>query len=160
MRRTLVFIVTAVLWSPQIYAGLSQDETTVNTDFTTLNCKDHQVTDLGTYRLHVLHREDGSTINEYVTSAGKIFAVSWNGGRRHPNLSSLLGLNYEEYKAANPLVPSHARGAGAKGRYGNGKRSVETANIVVETGGHLGHVQGRAWVAKLIPQGLTTSDIK
>jgi hypothetical protein len=159
MGRTLVLAVIALLWAPTLHAGLAEGEETVTRDQSQLNCKLHEITDLGSYKLHILHRDDGSIINEYV-GAGKIFAVTWSGGRNHPDLSNLLGLHYKEYQAANPLVPSHARGTGARGRTGNGRRVVPTENIVVETGGHLGSVQGRAWVAKLIPARVNLSDIK
>ncbi len=114
---------------------------------------------MNSYTVHVLQELNGTTINEYVAN-GKIFAVSWRGGVRHPDLTNLLGAHFKEYQAVNTLVPSHARGAGARNGPGRGKRTVTTENIQVETGGHVGSVQGRAWVAKLIPAGVTLREIK
>jgi hypothetical protein len=152
MLRTLVTVALALLWAPQIYAGLSEDESTVTRDCTHLSCKDHKINDLGSYRIHVMHREDGSTINEYVTAAGKVFAVTWSEGRRHPDLSKLLGLHYKEYQDANTLIPSRSKGRPS--------RTVETANIKIVEGGQMGSVQGRAWVPKLIPSGVSIGEIQ
>jgi hypothetical protein len=90
----------------------------------------------------------GITINEYVSSAGTVFAVSWRGPR-HPDLSLLLGPYFPEYKAAANQRATHRRGL-----------RIQTGNVVVETGGHPGDLWARAYLPAQLPSGVGAEDIQ
>jgi hypothetical protein len=90
----------------------------------------------------------GITVNEYVSSSGMVFAVSWHGPR-HPDLSLLLGQYFPEYQAAANQPATHRRGL-----------RIQTGNVVVETGGHPGDLWGRAYLPAQLPSGVGAEDIQ
>ena len=90
-------------------------------------------------------------VKEYV-SGNTVFAVAWRG-RRPPDLTSLLGVYFQEYQEASAATPS--TGPGRRG----GTR-IQAPRVVVETGGHAGDVRGRAYLPSLLPPGVTTELIQ
>ena len=50
------------------------------------------------YRVHEI-TQDRLSIREYVSLDGKVFAVAWKGPA-HPDLSSILGDHFQDYKKA------------------------------------------------------------
>lgn len=94
----------------------------------------------------------GSTmVREYVSSSGIVFAVAWNG-LTHPDLKSLLGSYYGDYKDA---LQNTSRSPATKRRH-----SVVTGNITVEKWGHMRNLRGRAYAPALMPSGVTIDEIK
>jgi hypothetical protein len=93
---------------------------------------------------------DSTTVREYISTSGVIFAVAWNG-IAHPDLTALLGSYTGEYQKAARQTPRKP-----------GRRSlkVKSDGIVVEKWGHMGNLRGRAYVPALIPQGVNADDIK
>jgi hypothetical protein len=91
---------------------------------------------------------DGMKVREYVAPDGTVFAVAWRGPRA-PNLPSLLGNYYAEY-----------RDAASNGPFFLHRSNVKTAHIVVETGGPMRALWGRAIVPSLIPAGVSEDAIK
>jgi hypothetical protein len=90
----------------------------------------------------------GIAVNEYVSSPGTVFAVSWRGPR-HPVLSLLLGPYFPEYQAAANQPATHRRGL-----------RIQTGNVVVDTGGHPGDLWGRAYLPALLPSGVGAEAIQ
>jgi hypothetical protein len=90
----------------------------------------------------------GTVVNEYVSPAGTVFAVSWRGPRP-PDLSQLLGSYFAEYQAAAAQVRPQRR-----------PLKVTTGTVVVEAAGHMRDLRGRAYVPSLIPAGVTADDIQ
>lgn len=95
-------------------------------------------------------RSDSSTVREYVTASGTVFAVAWNG-RMHPDLTTLLGSYSGEYRAA---LRQTARKRGLR------RQQVQSDGVVVEKWGHMRNLQGRAYAPALIPTGVTIDEIK
>ncbi|MGH7934124.1 MAG: DUF2844 domain-containing protein [Candidatus Binataceae bacterium] len=91
----------------------------------------------------------GVVVNEYVSNSGTVFAVSWRGPRP-PDLSQLLGSYFSEYQAAASQPRPHRE-----------RRHVhiKTDNVVVEGGGHMRSLWGRAYVPSLLPPGVNLEDI-
>ncbi|MBP0594240.1 DUF2844 domain-containing protein [Paraburkholderia sp. LEh10] len=92
----------------------------------------------------------GTTINEYATSNGLIFAYGWQGPTM-PDLTQLLGPYAERYrtKAAaqlDALGQLHAS-------------RVEQPDVIVETGGQMRSYVGRAWLPAAVPAGVSLSDL-
>jgi hypothetical protein len=96
--------------------------------------------------------EDAMTIKEYESKVdGTIFALTWKG-LNHPDLSPLLGNHFEEYKQANKTpAPRKIRSS---------HRVIQSGDLIVEKYGHMGAMQGRAYLKTLIPPGVTENDIK
>ena len=91
---------------------------------------------------------DGTTVHEFLTSDGVIFAVSWRGIAR-PDLSQLLGSYYSIYTAARESSP-HAR-----------RQAVVTSNnLVVRHGGHMRDLRGQAVLTNLVPDGVKVEDLQ
>jgi uncharacterized membrane protein len=71
----------------------------------------------------------GTTVNEYASSTGQIFAYSWQGPTM-PDLPALLGAYNASYRA-----------------------------VVVESGGQMRSYVGRAWLPGALPAGVTPADL-
>jgi hypothetical protein len=92
-------------------------------------------------------------VREYVSSvSGKVFAVSWTG-RRSPDLPALLAAYFVEYETAL---------AGREGRPSRprGVTRVETSRLVVEAGGHMGSIWGKAYLPSQLPPGVKPEAIQ
>jgi len=91
-----------------------------------------------------------TTVREYVSPAGIVFGIAWNG-YVHPDLTQLLGSYSGQYSSARKDAPRV-----------QGRRSqrVATDNVVVEKWGHMRNLQGRAYAPALIPSGVSIDDIK
>lgn len=97
--------------------------------------------------------QDGDTvIREYLDSSGKVFAVSWRGPRI-ASIDTLLGSYFPAWEKG--LAAAHAARGG-----GYGPVVLREPGLVVETGGHMGSLLGRAWLPKALPQGFTTDLIQ
>jgi len=92
----------------------------------------------------------GRVIREYVSPDGTVFAVVWRQQKGIVNLEQLLGAYYAEYSQAVLTQPRRSQ------RF----RHVETEHAVIETGGRMGAVWGRAWVGSLLPSGISQDSIK
>ncbi len=88
-------------------------------------------------------------VREFVSPAGLVFAVAWDG-ISHPDLGTLLGAYAAEYRdaAARP----HGKG--------RRRRLVRADHVVVETWGHMRSLHGRAWVPALVPPGVSLDGIR
>ncbi|MDE2604663.1 MAG: DUF2844 domain-containing protein [Burkholderiales bacterium] len=83
----------------------------------------------------------GTVVHEYADASGQVFAVSWAGPFK-PDLKLLLGRHFDRL----------ATGAAAQ----RGERSrldVETGTLVIQSGGHMGAFEGRAWLPARLPAG-------
>jgi hypothetical protein len=100
------------------------------------------------YTVQEIQGPAGVVVHEYVSSEGKVFAVSWRGPGT-PNLPQLLG----DYSAQ--LAPS-----GSQPHYDHHHLNVATAGVVMQQSAHLHSFFGRAWVPALLPHGFSVSQIR
>jgi Protein of unknown function (DUF2844) len=100
------------------------------------------------YTLHEIQTPAGTSIKEFVSPAGKVFAVSWRGPWM-PNLRQLLGDYFEPY----------LQGAKAK-RGARGAIAVDSGTLVARSGGRMRAFAGRAFVPDLLPDGVSADDIQ
>jgi hypothetical protein len=92
----------------------------------------------------------GTRVREYADASGAVFAVSWSG-RHKPNLKKLLGRHFESFHNA----------AAVKERRANLSRlDVDTGDLVVESSGHMGAFEGRAWLQSRLPAGFDPHEMK
>src|SRR5208283_5173857 len=102
-----------------------------------------------TYVMHEITSTTGTIVREYVSPAGAVFGVAWEG-QFPPDLQQLLGPYYEQ-----------ARQAVQQGeRHGRAPISIETPGLVVQQTGHPRSFHGQAYIPQLIPQGVQSSDIR
>jgi hypothetical protein len=93
---------------------------------------------------------DANSVREYISPAGIVFAIAWNG-LTHPDLAPLLGAYAGEYRQALRQTPRKP-----------GRRSLQVKGnrVVVEKWGHMRNLQGRAYAPALIPSGVSVDEIK
>lgn len=94
--------------------------------------------------------EGGTTINEYASANGQIFAYTWRGPTM-PDLQTLLGKYAAPYRlaAADHLATDGSLHAA----------HVESAGIVVESGGQMRSYSGRAWIPAALPVGVSPDEL-
>jgi hypothetical protein len=93
---------------------------------------------------------DAITVREYVSSAGIVFGIAWNG-LAYPDLTQFLGPYADEYQKAM---------AQASRQPGRRHAQVKTDRVIVEKWGHMRNLQGRAYAPSLVPQGVSVDEIK
>jgi hypothetical protein len=102
------------------------------------------------YTLHEVQLENGTTVREYATPAGLVFAISWRGPVL-PDLHALLGDYFSTFK----LETDQARMAGRRGSPVN----MESADLVVRSNGRMRNFFGHAYAPALIPVGVNIQDV-
>jgi hypothetical protein len=87
-------------------------------------------------------------VREFLTPDGKVFGVAWQGPRA-PDLHALLGAHFAEWRDAARSQPQHSLH----------HSEVRTSSVVVEMGGPMGFVVGRAWAPNLVPDGVDARNV-
>lgn len=93
----------------------------------------------------------GTVVNEYLSAQGAVFGIAWHGPRV-PDLASLLGSYFPQYKEGLKAQRA-ARG-------GRGPVSVQGSGLVVLSDGHMGSFAGCAYLPQSLPAGVSASDIQ
>jgi hypothetical protein len=106
------------------------------------------VTPMTTYDLHEIRAPSGTTVREYVSREGTVFAVSWQGPS-HPSLQQLLGNSYSSYQAA---ARAHRRGHHIV--------SIDTPDLVASVLRLQRSSSGQIYVPALVPQGVAAANLR
>ncbi|AUT59078.1 DUF2844 domain-containing protein [Paraburkholderia terrae] len=93
----------------------------------------------------------GTTINEYATGDGLIFAYAWQGPTM-PDLTRMLGPYAERYRA-KAAEQFDATGLLHASR-------VEQTDVIVESGGQMRSYVGRAWLPAALPADVSLADLR
>ena len=147
MNKVLILISGLVAAALPGWAALGGPVETVATDQVRMQAK-RAITQMREYNIHLISRDDGTLIKEYVTPAGKVFGVSWTGPTI-PDLTQLLGSYSAEFQIAVRAQPRRRR-AGV----------VHNPDLVVESTGHMRAFYGRAYVNSMLPSGVTAETVK
>jgi hypothetical protein len=99
------------------------------------------------YVVHELVTEGGTSVREYVSADGKVFAVAWRGPQM-PNLEQLFGEHFATIKQA-----------ASDPRRGRGPLQINQSGLVVQSGGHMRGFGGRAYLPQLVPAGVSIEEI-
>ena len=144
LRVLLVVMANVVLVSPSpASAALGGYETTVQADQASMKGT-LRSTPTKAYTVHEIKAQTGTVVREYVSPAGKIFAVVWQGPFL-PDLRQLLGSYFEQFsQSAQKLKTEHLQV--------RGRLLIQEPGLVVQTGGHMRAYFGRAYVPELVPQ--------
>lgn len=100
------------------------------------------------YSVHEIQASTGTMVREFVSPAGTVFAVAWQGPWT-PDLRQLLGSYFDQYTQA--VQNKRARRAPV---------SIQEDGLVVEAGGRMRSFSGRAYLPQMMPQGVTAQAIK
>jgi Protein of unknown function (DUF2844) len=139
-------LLLTVCTGPPSYASLGQDVSSIQADKAHLNASVRMIPKQ-LYSVQEMQTPNGSTIRQFVSPAGTVFAVSWQGFS--PDLRQLLGDYFDEYMAARSQATHRGRGV-----------HIDNGNLVVETGGHMRYVVGRAFLRDQVPAGVNIDEIR
>lgn len=102
-------------------------------------------------QVHVIVQADGSTIKEFLTPGGIVFAVAWST-RLKPRLDALLGAHAARYAAA-----ASAAMATPGIRHGV---TLAGDDLVVQANAHLNAHSGVAYLRSLVPEGVRVDELR
>ena len=105
----------------------------------------------GAYSVQELKSASGVIVREYISTAGQVFAVSWQGPTR-PDMQQLLGSYFQTFRSAIQAKRS--------GPIIRGSVIVKQAGLVVEMGGHMRWLVGRAYVPGMVPANVQMEEIR
>jgi hypothetical protein len=94
-------------------------------------------------QVHTLTLPDGSTIRQYVSPAGIVFAVGWNTHYK-PRLDQLLGVHFGAYSEGGRRLMAKRPGV-------RHSVSINEGDLVVESMAHLNAFVGRAYLRSRVP---------
>jgi len=145
----IVVLVALFATTPRSQAALGESVDSVESDRKAFSAVRGAITAHNEYTVHQVD-SDSTTVREYVSTSGLVFAVAWNG-LAHPDLTQLLGSYEDEFQRTLRETPREP---------GRRRLQVKTNQVVVEEWGHMRNLQGRAYVPALIPSGVSVDEIK
>jgi hypothetical protein len=128
-------------------ATLGEDVATVENDRLQMKAQ-LRMTSVAGYAVHEIQTPTNTIVREYVSASGKVFAVSWSGPLL-PDFRQTLGRYFDDYNS----------GASAP-RVGRRHLTIERADLVVNSHGHMRAFYGNAYVPSLLPPNFSVADIK
>jgi len=142
-----VVLMLTMLTSSACDASLGGGEATVEADRLATNATLR--TQQGTrFTMHELQVPSGTTMREYVSPAGVVFGIAWNGPSM-PDLRQLLGDHFDRY--AEALASRRTRRSPVV---------VELPGLVVHSSGHMRAFTGKAYLSDALPPGVSAQDIQ
>ena len=147
MRTPLAVASITLLLAAPCWAVLGEPEESVASD------REHLHGDLRStvgdrFSVHEITAADGTTVREYASPAGLVFAVSWQGPFV-PDMAQLLGSYFTEFQEAGRSPVRQRR-----------PLAVRTAHLVIEMGGHMRAFHGRVYLPGALPEGVSESDVR
>jgi hypothetical protein len=142
MKRNFAILLILMTGSVPAWAALGNNVASVSSDAQALRGEHVMVAKAG-YNLHQITMQDGSVVKEFVSPAGTVFGVSWNG-HSIPNLQQLLGsfMTNLQQGQRTQWIPRRAV-------------TIQGDNFVFSSFGHMRFFRGRAYVPSLVPANLT-----
>jgi hypothetical protein len=107
------------------------------------------------YTVHEIQSASGIVVREYVASvgesAGKVFAVAWQGPWP-PDMRQLLGNYFDQYVEAAK--------AQSAARVGRRPLVIDEPGLAVQISGHPRAFMGRAYIPGMLPAGVRAEEIR
>lgn len=132
------------------FGALGGDVTSVEADRAKMEAT-LQTTSKQLYSIHEMHTANNVTVREFVSPAGKVFGVVWAGVSR-PDMKQLLGAYFDEYTQA--VQQQEAK------RAGRGPVLIQEPGLVMQMGGHMRALTGRAYIPQLVPTGVQIEELR
>lgn len=143
----LIVAAFILLFSAFGFAALGGDVNSVVADQAQMKAQ-RRVTQMSAYSIHEMQPQTGGpTVREFVSPQGKVFGVSWQG-QTLPNFQQVLGSYYDQFAKNAPRRRTH------------GPVTIQTPGLVVQSGGHMRALTGRAYVPEMMPSGVKVDEIK
>ena len=99
------------------------------------------------YAVHEIKAPSGTVVREFVSPAGKVFGVAWNGPTM-PDLRQVLGPYYDTYLQE------------AAKRKARGPVQISVLGLVVQSSGHMRAFVGNAYLPDGLPQGVASEEVR
>jgi hypothetical protein len=147
MKRLWISALLLALGSAPAWATLGENVSSVELDAHALGGKHVKIAKAG-FDLHQLTMRDGTVVREFVSPAGTVFGVSWQG-HFVPNLHQLLGTYIIDLQGGQRTQHVRRRAI-----------TIQGDNFVFSSTGHLRSFRGRAYVPGLIPTNLTAEVVQ
>jgi hypothetical protein len=133
---------------PQVAsATLGEPEITVQGDVAQAHAAIKSSQDRSNYRVHEIQLPSGTVMREFVAPNGNVFAVAWQGPTR-PDLRQALGQYFDAFAAAPRSKFSDRRHV-----------QIQQGDLIVQSGGHMRALRGRAYLQSAIPSGVNLGDL-
>ena len=139
-------LMTLLAVSFPAYAELGGDEASIQTDQAQMQGM-RRIARTGTHAMHEIQTPTGTKVREYVSPAGKVFGVAWEGPSL-PNMRQLLGPYFDRLSQAQT------------NRRGRGPLFIQLPDLVFYSGGHMRALAGQAYIPDMVPQGVTAEAIR
>jgi hypothetical protein len=151
MRRSVIMALL-LAWPAALSATLGGDASTVDADRVRGKAALLAVRGQTAYIVHELQAPTGTVIREYVSPAGRVYGVAWQGPWM-PDLRQLLGTYFDQYLAAMAKAQAspHRR---------RGSVDIETPEFVVHAGGRPRAFVGSAYVPALMPLNVAPETVR
>ena len=140
-------LLIAVLIPHVASATLGEPEITVQTDVAQAHAVIKSSEDRTSYRVHEIQLPSGIVMREFVAPNGKVFAVAWQGPTR-PDLRQALGQYFAAFASAPRFKFSDRRHV-----------QIQQGDLVLQSGGHMRALSGRAYLLSAIPSGVNIGDL-
>ena len=103
------------------------------------------------FDVHQMQSATGTTVREYVSTTGQVFAVSWEGPWM-PDLRQMLGPYFDAYQ--------RNLAAARNSRRSHGPITIRAGDLVVQIGGHPRAFAGKAYIERMLPRGMQPETIR
>jgi hypothetical protein len=143
----LFLLAVSLATTAPAFAALGGDPSSIQADQAGLRASERIIPGEN-YTVHEMQTARGTLVREFVSPGGTVFAVSWQGSA--PDLEQLLGSYFDQYVQAAQAQPS---------RRGRGMH-IDTGDFVLESGGHMRFVTGRAFLRSKLPSGVTSDQVR
>jgi hypothetical protein len=151
MNSKTILGLSAILALPfPLSASLGGDVSSVQADQLKMQAS-LRTTSADSYTVHEMQTPAGVAVKEYVSPAGRVFAVTWQGAF-HPDLRQLLGAYFDQYTQAVQEQRSERRG--------HGPVLIQLPGLVVQITGHMRSVRGKAYIPQMLPAGIRSEDLR
>ena len=140
-------IALACSLSSPTWAALGDTVASVSADATKLKAT-MRVATHAAYTVHELQTPEGVTIREFVSSAGAVFAIAWQGPYK-PDPRQLFGRHFEALMHAPRTADSTRTRA-----------TIDQPDLVLHSSGHMRAFTGIAYLPQLLPVGVSGGDLQ
>lgn len=147
---TIGLAFAALINPSRVLGALGADVTSVEADRAKMEAS-LRTTSKQLYTIHEMQAANNVVVREFVSPAGKVFGVAWQGASR-PDMKQLLGGYFDQFTKA--AQEQKAR------RVGRGPLVIQQPGFVVEMGGHSRSFSGRAYVPQMVPAGVKAEELR
>ena len=154
--RILVICLTLGLLAipARLFAALGGDANSVQADQVRMQGS-LRSTRAQNYTVHEIQSAVGTTVREYISPSGTVFAVAWKGPWP-PDMRQLLGDYFEQYAQAVQVQSE------AQSNLGTARRPLRIAlpELVVHISGHPRSFAGTAYLPGRLPLGVRAEELR